>query len=69
MIDKASADAIFSRLQFQPVAPQGLNVEMRAPERPGTYVHVLVMNKTARTRAGERPIGQKVYTRLVRIED
>ena len=69
VIDKAGADAIFGKLQFQPLTAKGLDVEMRAPEKAGTYVHVLVMNKTERTRSGERPIGQKVYTRLVRVED
>jgi hypothetical protein len=69
VLDKASADAVFSKMTFAPVTTRGLDKEMRAPEKGGTYVHVLVMNKVQRTRAGEVPIGQKIYTRLVRVED
>ena len=42
---------------------------MQKANKPGTYVHLLVLNRTERTRYGETPIGQKVYTRVVRIED
>lgn len=69
VLDKSSADAVFSKMTFAPVSTRGLDKEMRAPEKAGTYVHVLVMNKVQRTRAGEVPIGQKIYTRLVRVED
>lgn len=69
VLDKSSADAVFSKMTFAQVSTKGLDKEMRAPEKPGTYVHVLVMNKVQRTRAGEVPIGQKIYTRLVRVED
>lgn len=69
VLDKKGSEQIFSTLKFAPVPAKGLNLEMRAPDKPGTYVHLLVLNKSQRTRYGEAPIGQKVYTRVVRVEE
>jgi hypothetical protein len=69
VLDKAGSEKIFGSLKFAAVPHQGLDLEMRAPEKAGTYVHLLVINRTGRTRYGESPIGQKVYTRVVRVEE
>jgi hypothetical protein len=69
VLDKKGSEQIFSTLKFAPIPPKGLNLEMHAPDQPGTYVHLLVVNKLQRTRYGEAPIGQKVYTRVVRVEE
>lgn len=69
VLDKKGSEQIFNTLKFAPVPFKGLNLEMRAPDKPGTYVHLLVLNKSQRTRYGEAPIGQKVYTRVVRVEE
>lgn len=69
VLEKASAEKVFSTLSFAPITTKGLDVELRAPDKAGTYVHVLVLNKVQRTRAGEVPVGQKVYTRLFRVEE
>jgi hypothetical protein len=69
VLDKKGSEQIFGSLKFAPVPQTGLNLEMHAPEQPGTYVHLLVLNKIQRTRYGEAPIGQKVYTRVVRVEE
>jgi hypothetical protein len=69
VIDKAGSEAVFSALKYAAVPPKGVDVEMRAPQKGGTYVHLLVLTKLQRTQYGEQMTGQKVYTRLVRVED
>lgn len=68
MIEKEGAEEIFKALKFRAVGSQGVNTELRAPEKKGTYAHVLVMNKYWRQGKEEMILGQKIYTRLVRIE-
>lgn len=68
MIEKDGAEEIFKGLKFRPVGTQGVNAELRSPAKPGTYAHILVMNKFWRQGQEEMILGQKIYTRLVRVE-
>lgn len=68
VLEKEGAERIFGALNFQPLPEGGLKGELVAPADSGTYAHVLVVNKV--WDRGNEPIilGQKVYTRLVRVE-
>lgn len=68
VIEKEGAEEIFKQLQFKPVPTDGINVELRAPQQPGTYAHVLVINKFWKAGSNESIVGQKIYTRLMRVE-
>lgn len=68
VIDKAGAEEVFKALKFAPIDKAGIDVELRAPKREGTYAHVLVVNKAWRLGNNESLLGQKIYTRLVRVE-
>jgi hypothetical protein len=69
VIDKAQSQAVMDGLKFQPLNTKGLDVEMSAPAKPGTYVHLLVINKTIKEGTHEVPLGEQIYNRLVRVED
>ena len=68
VVAKSGAEEVFRALKFQPFPEAGLDTELRAPEKAGTYVHVLVVNKFWRGGSQESLLGQKIYTRLVRVE-
>lgn len=68
VIEKNGAEEVFKKLLFKAVPKAGVSSELHAPEQPGTYAHVLVVNKFWRSGANESIIGQKIYTRLVRVE-
>lgn len=68
VIEKSGAEQVFKELQFKNVPSSGLDLDMVAPKEPGTYAHVLVINKYWRAGNNESIVGQKIYTRLVRVE-
>lgn len=68
VIAKTGAEEVFRALKFQPFPEGGLDAEFRGPAKDGTYVHVLVVNKFWRGGGQESLLGQKIYTRLVRVE-
>ena len=68
VIAKSGAEEVFRALKFSEFPARGVDTELRAPERPGTYAHVLVVNKFWRGSSQESLLGQKIYTRLVRVE-
>lgn len=68
VIAKSGAEEVFRALKFSPFPAQGLDQELRAPAKDGTYAHVLVVNKFWRGGGQESLLGQKIYTRLVRVE-
>lgn len=68
VIDKAGAEQVFKQLEFKAVPRTGLDQELIAPKAAGTYAHVLVVNKYWHAGNNESIVGQKIYTRLVRIE-
>ena len=65
---KSGAEDVFRALKFVPVPATGLDKELRAPSKDGTYAHVLVVNKFWRGGGQESLLGQKIYTRLARVE-
>lgn len=65
---KEGAEEVFRALKFQEMPDGGLDMEKHAPKQAGTYAHVLVVNKFSRLGQNERLHGQKIYTRLVRVE-
>lgn len=68
VIDDAAAESVFASLKFGPIGHDGVTKTLRAPVAPGTYVHLLVVNKFLKMGEAEAPLGQKIYTRLVRVE-
>jgi hypothetical protein len=68
VIEKAGAESLFGHLDFKPVPAAGIDRELTAPKEPGTYAHLLVVNKFWRAGANESIVGQKIYTRLVKVE-
>lgn len=69
VLDQKASEAVFAGLKFQAVPVKGVDVELRAPAKAGTYVHLMVLSKGRHDRMGDALIGQKVYTRLVRVEE
>jgi hypothetical protein len=68
LIAKTGAEEVFRALKFVELPAKGLDTELRAPAKAGTYAHVLVVNKFWRGAGQESLLGQKIYTRLVRVE-
>lgn len=68
VISKNGAEEVYKSLRFTPVAPKGVDVEVRAPNKPGTYTHVLVVPKLWNRDDQETLLGHKIYTRLVQVE-
>ncbi len=68
VIAKSGAEDVFRALKFVPFPAGGLDAELRSPMKAGTYAHVLVVNKFWRGGGQESLLGQKIYTRLVRVE-
>ncbi|MDB5098791.1 MAG: hypothetical protein JWM80_3212 [Cyanobacteria bacterium RYN_339] len=68
VIEKAGAEEVFKQLQFKPVPTEGVEAEFHGPDTPGTYAHVLVINKYWKAGNNESIVGQKIYTRLMRVE-
>lgn len=65
---KSGAEEVFRALKFSAFPEKGIDEELRAPAKDGTYAHVLVVNKFWRGGGQESLLGQKIYTRLVRVE-
>jgi hypothetical protein len=65
---KEGAEEVFRALKFTEMPEGGLDLEKRSPKAPGTYAHVMVINKFSHFGQQERLHGQKIYTRLVRVE-
>jgi hypothetical protein len=68
VISKNGAEEVYKSLRFTPIARTGVDLELRAPSRPGTYTHVLVVPKLWSRDDQETLLGHKIYTRLVQVE-
>lgn len=68
VIAKTGAEEVFRALKFTSFPEGGVDTELRSPATAGTYAHVLVVNKFWRGGGQESLLGQKIYTRLVRVE-
>jgi hypothetical protein len=69
VLEKAGAERLFNTMKFKLLSPTGLDTELKAPKEAGTYAHILVINKFMRTGNAETLLGQKIYSRLVRVEE
>jgi hypothetical protein len=68
VISKNGAEEVYKSLRFTPVGREGVDLEVRAPAKPGTYTHVLVLPKLWTRDEQETLLGHKIYTRLVQVE-
>jgi hypothetical protein len=68
VISKNGAEEVYKSLRFTPVPRTGVAQDLRAPAKPGTYTHVLVVPKLWSRAAQETLLGHKIYTRLVQVE-
>lgn len=69
LMSPAGASRLYDHLLFRLLPVTGLDSNFRAPKRAGSYVHVLVMNKFVRLGGSETLLGQKVYARLMRVDE
>ncbi|HEY9722105.1 MAG TPA: hypothetical protein V6D47_08830 [Oscillatoriaceae cyanobacterium] len=63
------ASRLYDHMQFRLLPVTGIDASFKAPKHPGSYVHVLVMNKFEHLGGSETLLGQKVYSRLMRVDE
>lgn len=68
LIEKQDAEKVFGTMRFAPLPESGLDRALEAPAKAGTYAHILVVNKVVGFGDNQMILGQKVYTRLLRVE-
>jgi hypothetical protein len=68
MLDTSLSNKAFAELKFTEIASKGVSTTLTAPEKPGFYVHLLIANRYRLGGQGGDLLGQKIYTRLFRVE-
>lgn len=68
VLAKDGAESVAKELRYQLMPNEGVDQRVRAPQAVGPYVHLLVANQMLVVGAESALVGQKVYTRFVRVE-
>lgn len=67
VMEAAGAEAAFAGLEFRTMPETGVDLALTGPGEVGSFAHLLVVNKTWNAGGQVVPLGQKIYTRLVRV--